>query len=150
VSTTLTQLKISGVTVAEAEQLWYDTARWPLFVDGLQSVVSVEGDPPQRGSRVVWQSFPAGRGEVSETVVEYSPGAGQQLEVLDRSLQGVQRVGFSQLDGAVGVELSLDYRLSSANPLRALIDLLFIRRAQNQSLRRTLAAFAAELQSIDG
>ena len=41
------------------------------------------------------------------------------------------------------VTLALDYRLKDRRPLRPLVDLLFIRRAQSDSLRRTLGASPA-------
>jgi hypothetical protein len=40
--------------------------------------------------------------------------------------------------------LRLDYELARGGPLRAIADVLFIRRALNQALGRTLARFATE------
>ena len=39
----------SPATVHEVEQRWYDTGRWPSWVDGLDRVVEVAGDWPDRG-----------------------------------------------------------------------------------------------------
>ncbi len=138
---------ISGVSLAAAEALWYDRETWPLFIDGFRSVVSVSGEPPLVGSSVVWQSTPAGRGEVRETVLQYEPGVGQELEVEDRAIAARQRVRFIGADGRLGVQLELDYRLNSSNPFRAVTDWLFIRRAQSESLQRTLTAFRLELEA---
>jgi hypothetical protein len=132
-------------TVAQAEALWYDPRRWPNFVDGFGHVVKVEGEWPQAGSRIVWDSTPAGRGRVSEEVVDHRPGAGQELAVEDPRLRGTQRVAFADRAGRAEVRLELDYRLKQANPLTPLVDLLFIRRAVRDSLRRTVARFANEL-----
>ena len=41
---------------SEAEALWYDTTRWPTFVDGLHHVARLEGDWPRAGARVLWDS----------------------------------------------------------------------------------------------
>ena len=49
---------------SEAEALWYDTKRWPTFIDGLHHIVRVEGDWPHEGARALWQSKPNGRGYV--------------------------------------------------------------------------------------
>ena len=59
-------------SVHEAETGWYDTSRWPSWVEGLEQVVAVDGDWPAVGSRVRWRSGPAGRGSVTETVVAAS------------------------------------------------------------------------------
>lgn len=138
---------IGGVSVTAAQALWYDRESWPLFIDGLRSVVSVRGEPPLVGSSVVWQSTPAGRGEVRETVLDYEPGVGQELEVEDRAIAARQRVRFIAVDGQLTVQLDLDYRLKSSNPFRAVTDWLFIRRAQSESLQRTLTAFRLELEA---
>ena len=36
---------LSGCRASEAEELWYDTSRWPTFVDGFAHVVSTEQSP---------------------------------------------------------------------------------------------------------
>jgi len=56
-------------------------------------------------------------------------------------------VAFVALDDGTEVTLSLDYRLKSGGPLRAVVDVLFIRRALGDSLRRTLVRFSRELSS---
>src|SRR5690242_15846988 len=66
--------------VHEAERCWYDTKRWPVWVDQLARVVEVDGDWPGVGSTVRWESGPAGRGRVREHVVAYEPLGGQTLE----------------------------------------------------------------------
>ena len=145
-STARAELTFDGPTVAAAESLWYDHDSWPLFIDGLRSVVSIEGEPPLVGSRTLWRSGPAGRGTVSERVIAYEPGLGQRLEVDDDAITAQQSVQFSANASGLTIALELDYRLKSASPFRLVSDWLFIRRAQAESLRRTLAAFAAELQ----
>jgi hypothetical protein len=85
---------------------------------------------------------------VRETVIDYEPGVGQALEVEDRAISGRQRVSFASRDGQLTVTLELDYRLEGANPFRAVTDWLFIRRAQNESLQRTLTAFRLELEAL--
>jgi hypothetical protein len=129
-------------SVHEAESCWYDTARWPAWVDELQRVTSVEGDWPRPGSVVRWESGPAGRGRVSERVVEYAPLEGQTLEVEDDAIEARQWVSFSPAGQGVEVELILDYRIKRRSPVTPLVDLLFVRRAMAASMARTLARFA--------
>jgi polyketide cyclase/dehydrase/lipid transport protein len=131
--------------VSQAETLWYEPQRWPSWVDGFGHLAKLEGDWPAAGAHVVWDSRPGGRGRVLESVVRYEPRVGQVLEVEDERLYGTQSVAFAAVEGGTRVALDLDYRLKSGVALRAVVDLLFIRRAIGDSLRRTLARFGHEL-----
>jgi hypothetical protein len=132
------------VLASAAEELWYDTSRWPTFVDGLAHVAAVEGDWPHPGARVVWDSHPGGRGRVVERVVVHGPREGQALEVEDEKIRGSQRVGFTPHEGGVVVTLELEYELKERRGVVPVVDLLFIRRPQRESLQRTLRRFAIE------
>jgi hypothetical protein len=130
---------------SEAEELWYDTTRWPSFVDGLHHIARLEGDWPREGARVLWDSQPGGRGRVQERVTSYVTREGQTLDVEDEKLRGTQRVGFTPLEDGVMVALELTYSLKEQRPGMALVDLLFIRRPQRESLERTLRRFRTEV-----
>ena len=67
---------ISAARCTTPNRCWYDTGRWVAWVDGLDAVVSVDGDWPRVGATVSWQSGPAGRGRVTERVVGYEPLGG--------------------------------------------------------------------------
>jgi len=134
-----------AATVHDAESRWYDTGGWRLWVDGLARVVSVSDGWPGLGAVVVWESGPAGRGRVTERVIEHEPLSGQTVEVQDDSIRGRQSVTFSPVDGAVQVTLRLEYELLARSILTPLLDVLFIRRAMAASLRSTLGRFGAEL-----
>ncbi len=134
-------------TVQEVERRWYDTARWPAWVDGLERVVEVAGEWPAAGAAVIWDSGPAGRGRVSERVVAREPLAGQTLEVRDSSLRGRQTVAFLPVAAGVEITLTLAYELKRRTPLTPLVDALFIKRAMTTSLTTTLGRFGAELGS---
>lgn len=134
-------------TVHEAETCWYDTRRWPAWVDGLDRVVEVTGDWPHAGAGVRWESGPAGRGRVLERVISQEPLAGQTLDVQDDSIHGRQSVAFMPADEDVEVALSLEYEIKNRSVFTPLVDLLFIRRAMARSLSTTLARFGAELAS---
>lgn len=129
---------------ADAEELWYDPHRWAAWIDGFGHVVKLEGDWPQAGSRLVWDSPPKGRGRVQERVTAYAPRSGQTLEVEDERLRGTQTVTFEPAADEVRVTLALDYQLKERTFLTPLLDLLFIRRELGDSLRRTLARFGHE------
>jgi hypothetical protein len=132
-------------SVHEAETCWYDTARWPQWVDELARVVTVEGDWPQPGSRVIWESGPSGRGRVEERVLAYEPLDAQTVAVQDVSIEGTQRVVFTPAGDQVEVELTLTYSIKRRSPFTPIVDRLFVRRPMTISLTRTLARFAAVL-----
>jgi hypothetical protein len=129
---------------SEAEELWYDPRRWPAWVDGFGHVVKLEGEWPEVGARAVWESRPGGRGRVVERVTAYESRIGQTLAVEDEQLRGTQRVTFAPGDDEVEVALELEYALKGANVITPLTDVLFIRRALRESLKRSLLQFARE------
>jgi hypothetical protein len=130
---------------SEAETLWYDTTRWPTFVDGLHHIARLEGDWPRAGARILWDSQPGGRGRVQERVVAYVAREGQTVTVEDEKIHGTQRVSFTPTETGVTVALELEYVLKEQRPGMALVDLLFIRRPQRESLQRTLRRFRTEV-----
>jgi hypothetical protein len=138
-------------TVYEAETCWYDHVRWPRWVDGLERVLDVTVGWPAAGGRIVWQSGPAGRGRVSETVTAYTPLGGQSVDVDDDSITGRQTVTFSPAqdsDDVVEVVLSLEYEIKRRSIVTPLVDRLFIRRAMDSSLKATLTRFGVELAEV--
>lgn len=141
-----TSLDLPG-PVSEAEELWYDTKRWPSWVDGLAHVAKIRGDWPRQGSSVVWDSPPAGRGRVIEQVVRYEVRVGQVLAVEDSRMRGTQEVAFTPIEGGgVSVSLALDYELKERGTLGFLAD-FFVRRPMRDSLRRSLVRFGRELRA---
>jgi len=147
VPTVRAELLVHG-SVHEAESLWYDTSRWPDFIDQLAVVEGVEEPWPEPGGTVIWESNPAGRGRVVEKATAYEPLTGQTVEVEDESIQGTQYVAFSAAVGEeVHIELVLEYRIKKRSPLTPLLDVLFIRRPMTLSLQTTLQRFGSELRA---
>jgi len=138
----------SSVTVpgraAEAEALWYDPVRWPSWIDGFGHLVSIDDAWPGVGARVEWESPPGGRGRVVERVVAYEARTGQTLEIEDAKLRGTQRVDFEPGAEETKITLAVEYELKERDPLTPVVDVLFIRRAMRDSLRRTLTRFGYE------
>jgi hypothetical protein len=146
VSTARATVLVEGLASA-AEALWYDTDRWPSFVDGLERVDGVDGPWPQVGGRVVWDSHPGGRGRVTETVTAYEARRGQESTVEDDEITAVQRVSFVPQGDRVAVTLELEYKIKAWNLTTPVVDLLFVRGAWRASLTRTLKAFQYELKA---
>ncbi|HTU95801.1 MAG TPA: SRPBCC family protein [Solirubrobacteraceae bacterium] len=134
-----------AVSVSEAELCWYDTGRWPGWVDGLDAVLETRAPWPQVGGVVRWESGPAGRGRVVETVIDYTPADGQTVQVSDDTVTARQSVSFTAVPAGVEVTLELEYRITRRSPLTPLVDVLFVRRAMTQSLGRSLERFGLRL-----
>ena len=132
-----------------AQALWCAVRRWPTFVEGFAHVVEASRDWPGEGARLVWQSNPSGRGRVTEKVVESGPGV-LRTQVYEDALVGEQSVTFEPADEGTRVEIRLDYELARSGPLRGVADVLFIRRALRDALRRTLDRFAIEVEEEAG
>ena len=125
--------------VALASRLWTDVNHWYTFVDGFSHVEQIDESWPEPGSKVVWQSNPAGRGRVTERIVERDQDH-VVTEVFDSQMHGRQAVFFQPGE----MLLELDYELQSSGPLRRLTDVLFIRRALTMALERTIRRFSTE------
>jgi hypothetical protein len=137
------------LTPEAAVRLWTDVSRWATFVEGFAHAEELDPHWPSEGCRVVWTSVPAGRGRVTEKVVESGP---QQLStmVFEDRLAGRQTLRATESGTGSLVELSLEYTLTKYGPLAAVADAIFIRRAVRDSLRRTLFRFAIEAEEEAG
>lgn len=131
------------VTPAVAQRLWTDTTRWRSFVDGFAQLVEQDPGWPQPGSRAVWQSNPAGRGRVAETIETNDEGV-VAIRSDDAQMSALQTARFEPADHGCEIRLTLDYQLRSGGPLRWVTDVLFIRRALAMALERTLEGFSTE------
>jgi hypothetical protein len=135
------------VQISAAEALWYDPHRWPVFVDGFGHVAKLEGDWPREGAKLTWDSVPAGRGRVVETVTSYEVRVGQTVQVEDERITGTQTVTFAALgEGRSRMEIELRWKHKFGNVMTPLVDALFVRRAFTDALRRTLSRFSREVR----
>lgn len=138
------------VQVSAAEALWYDTSRWPVFVDGFKAVVKREGEWPREGARLVWDSVPEGRGRVVEVVTAYEVRRGQTVAIEDGQVTGTQTVRFTPRPaGRSQLHLELRWQLKQRTPLTPVFDFFFVRRGFADALRRTLVRFAREVRAED-
>jgi uncharacterized membrane protein len=131
----------------EAFDLWTDLHRWPTFIDGFGHVDSVDDSWPNEEAKLVWRSNPAGRGLVTERVIASEPGIRFVTQVFEERMNGAQALNFSPIDqdpSRTRVDMELDYKLVKGGPFAGVTDLLFIRRALTDALRRTLRRFAVE------
>jgi Polyketide cyclase / dehydrase and lipid transport len=138
------------LTPEAALRLWSDVDRWSSFVEGFGRQVERSPDWPAGGARVIWESTPAGRGRVTEKVVENEGPDRFVTQVFEDRLHGIQTFRVVESEGGSRAELSLEYALTKYGPLSAIADAIFIRRAIRDSLRRTLARFAVEAEDEAG
>ena len=142
------ELELPGVQASAAEDLWYDTRRWPTFVDGLGHIFKVdEGWPRELGAVVIWDSKPGGRGRVLERVVSFEARVGQTVEVEDEKIHGRQTIGFQPNPEGTSVTLELHYAIKQDRGVPAVVDFLFVRRPMRDSLKRTLQRFEREARA---
>jgi hypothetical protein len=138
------------LTPEAALRLWTDADRWPSFVEGFARPVDRSPEWPHAGARLVWESSPAGRGRVTEKVVEAEGPDRFVTQVFEERLHGVQTFRVVESEGGSRAELALEYELTKYGPLSAVADVIFIRRAIRDSLRRTLSRFAVEAEEEAG
>jgi Polyketide cyclase / dehydrase and lipid transport len=138
------------LTPEAALRLWSDVERWPSFVEGFARALERAPDWPAAGSRVVWESTPAGRGRVTERVVEGEGPDRFVTSVFEERLHGTQTLRVVESEAGSRAELALEYELTKYGPLSAVADAIFIRRAIRDSLRRTLFHFAVEAEEEAG
>jgi Polyketide cyclase / dehydrase and lipid transport len=138
------------LTPEAALRLWTDPERWPSFVEGFARYIERSPDWPAVGAGVVWESTPAGRGRVTEKVVEGHAPDRFATQVFEDRLHGTQTLRVVESEGGSRAELSLEYELTKYGPLSTVADAIFIRRAIRDMLRRTLARFAVEAEEEAG
>ena len=143
----LSESVLVEASLAEAWDFYFEPRGWPAWVDGFGSVVSAEGYPEEGGS-LVWRSNPAGRGEVSERVLEHEPRRRHRIEFSDPGSSGELRSDFAIEGEGTSVTLSLQYRLASRGPFAWLTDRLFVRGQMQRSLERTLVRFKREVEDL--
>jgi hypothetical protein len=140
------ELTLVDLEPERAFALWVDLSRWASFVDGFAHVERVDDSWPAEGAKLRWRSVPAGRGLVTERVVASEPGRRFVTQVLEDRMTGAQAVAFTPDEDGTLVEIELDYQLAGKGPLSVVTDVLFIRRALTDALRRTLRRFATEAE----
>jgi hypothetical protein len=138
------------LTPEAALRLWSDPDRWATFVEGFARVLERDPDWPGGGAKLVWESTPAGRGRVTEKVVDAEGPDRFVTQVFEDRLHGRQTFRVVESEGGSRAELALEYELTKYGPLGAIADAIFIRRAIRDSLRRTLRRFSVEAEEEAG
>jgi uncharacterized membrane protein len=77
-------------------------------------------------------------------VLELDPAARVVVRIFEEKLTGTETATFEPADDGTLVHVALDYTLTDGGPAKAVADVIFIRRALRDSIRRTLRRFAVE------
>ena len=134
-------------SLAEVWDLYFEPRTWPAWVDGFHAVESSEGYP-EEGGTLVWRSTPAGRGTVTERVLEHQPRRRHRIEFSDPESSGELLTRFEIEGETTRITVELDYSLPRAGPLTWLTERLFVRPQVERALQRTLAAFKREAEEL--
>lgn len=142
----LTESVLVGASLADVWERYFDPAGWPSWVEGFGRVESADGYP-EEGGTLVWQSNPAGRGQVTENVTAHQPRTLHRIAFTDPQSSGELTTRFAVEGPATRVTLELDYTVGRGGVLARLTDVLFARGQVAGSLRRSLAEFRAEVEA---
>ena len=148
----MTGSKVSGsvlvaASLAEAWDYYFEPQGWPAWVDGFGTVEASNGYPEAGGS-LRWRSIPAGRGEVTEHVLEHEPRRLHRVAFRDPESAGELVTTFEIAGDGTLIAQELGYRLRGGGPLAWLTDRLFIRSQLRASLARSLGRFKLEVEEL--
>lgn len=132
-------------SLAETWDYHFDPRGWPAWVDGFGSVLASEGYP-DAGGTLRWRSTAAGRGEVTETVVEHHPRRLHRIAFVDPQTEGELRTAFEIKGEGTVVEQTLTYALRGGGAFGWVSDKLFIRTQQRRSIQRSLLRLKQDVE----
>ena len=133
--------EVVPASLAETWDAFFDPAGWPEWVDAFAAVVSTNGYP-MKGGRLVWRTSAAGRGEVTEDVVEHEPRSLHVVAYADPTMTGRLETTFTMEKDSTRVTQKMEYRLAERGVF-ALIGALWVRSQVARSVERSLSGFRA-------
>lgn len=134
--------------LADVWDLYFNPESWRSWVDGFARVTASD-DYPRRGGSLSWESTPAGRGRVSERVLEHQPRRLHRVAYTDPGSAGELETSFEMVPAGDHIRRTrvvqmLRYELQQAGPFAAVTERLFIRSQMRRSLQRSLGGLMAE------
>jgi uncharacterized protein YndB with AHSA1/START domain len=125
--------------------LYFDPDRWIDWVDQFASVVESDGYP-EVGGTLRWRSGRAGRGEVTEKVVEHQPRSRHRIEFSDPESEGELLTTFEPTTDGTRCKMEFTYELRDAGIFARAADVFFVRSQMRASLTRSLVGLQVELE----
>jgi hypothetical protein len=141
---TIAESVVVNASLADAWDYYFNLGGWPAWVDGFGRVAASDGYPEAGGS-LRWSSTPAGRGEVTEQVLEHEPRRVHRIAFSDPTSKGELVTSFAIKGSGTEIQQKIDYALRSGGPFTWITDRLFIRSQVRGSMRRSLERLRAEL-----
>jgi hypothetical protein len=132
-------------SLAETWDRHFDQRGWPAWVDGFDSVISSAGYP-EAGGTLRWKSTPAGRGEVTETVLSHEPRRLHRIAFVDPQSEGELTTSFQIQGEGTSISQKLSYKLRGGGLFGWASDKLFIRPQQRGSMQRSLLHLKREVE----
>jgi hypothetical protein len=114
-------------SLAETWEHYFDPRGWSVWVDGFQA---------------------AGRGRVTERVLEHEPRRRHKIAFSDPQSEGELLTEMAIEGEGTRVTQTLDYRLRGRGPFAWASDRLFVRTQVRRSLERSLLRFKHEVAEI--
>jgi uncharacterized protein YndB with AHSA1/START domain len=139
------QIKAS---LAETWDHYFEPLGWPHWVDQFAATLSSSGGYPEAGGTLRWRSVPAGRGEVTERVLEHEPRTVHRISWEDPESSGELTTTFRIKGKGTRVAQKLRYELKSGGPFAWAVDRLFVRTQMRRSLERSLTRLRVELDEL--
>jgi uncharacterized protein YndB with AHSA1/START domain len=136
-----------SASLAEVWDYYFAPAGWPAWVDGFRRVESSSGYP-WAGGALRWASAPAGRGTVTERVLEHEPRRLHRVAFDDPEASGELATRFAIEGDGTLVRQELDYALRRGGPVARLTDVFFIRSQMSGSLERSLTRLKLEVEEV--
>ena len=140
-------------SLAEVWDFYFEPRTWASWVDQFSSVISESDDYPAAGSVLRWRSVSAGRGEVTEEVLEHEPRSLHRISFGDPESTGemttrfeIEHLAEPGTPQRTRVALELSYSLRSGGLFGKVADFLFVRSQMRRSLARTLERFKVEVE----
>jgi Polyketide cyclase / dehydrase and lipid transport len=140
---------VVDASLAEVWDYYFEPRGWPAWVDGFGRIEASDRYPGAGGS-LRWRSIPAGRGEVTEHVLEHEPRRFHRVAFRDPESVGELRTRFEIAGSGTTVTQEFEYRLRRRGPFAWLTDRLFIRSQVHGSVARTLARLKLEVEELAG
>lgn len=134
-------------SLADTWDAYFEPRLWPSWVDSFGSVTAMDGYPLPGGT-LQWKSVSAGRGEVTERVLEHESRRRHKIAFTDPSLEGEMTLTFAIDGDGTKVAVVFDYELLDPSLIARLASLLFIKSQVRGTLRRSLDAFSREAAEV--
>lgn len=136
-----------AATLAEVWDVYFEPRGWSGWVDEFRGINEIEDGYPEVGGRLVWHSGPAGRGTVTERVLDHEPRRLHRISYSDENSEGQQTTRFEIAGEGVKVSLELSYDLVNATFIPG-TDRFFVRPQMRGSLERSLVGLGAEVGEL--